>query len=362
MLGKLTADNPYSIARCVEAVSNLKALLLIAAGAFAAGVLYAAGAYGGPWLLGLACVAGPVAAAAGVSAAGVCLLDQGRRKVLRSLPVYAAAGLAALPRLLALVFLIALAYAAVLGAAAVLLFLCKIPGLGALLLAVLIPTLVAVLAVVTAAAYIMLVLAAPAVWDGHGVLTAFAAAFRIARQRPSAVLIKLALGLILSWLVALCFMGFVLIASLEVGGLSAGILGLDAGIGEIALGFAEGSLRMLAGAFGYVIVFAMVSALVSMMPVMVAVLTWLEFSAGLDLHAAAAAGDGAMAAVRRRFSAPPAESSRGAPAPTDSPAVSAAGAQPAPEAAPATRVCPECGARVSGNDLFCGVCGQKIGA
>ncbi|MDP5239973.1 hypothetical protein Q9Q94_10540 [Uliginosibacterium sp. 31-16] len=373
MLGNLTTDSRYSVLRAVEALSNWRALALIGAAALLTAVLYGVGARLGFFMLSLTALIGMVVMAAGMSAAGVCLLDQGRNKPLRSLPEYFAAGLVALPRLLGLGLLIVLAYLALFIISAVLLFLCKIPVLGALLLAVLIPVLVTVFALAAAAVYIMLVLAAPAIWDGHGVLTSFSAALKIARTHPWEVLTKIALGLILCWLVSAFFLAFVMLASLQVGGLSASIIGVGGGFGLAGLGGmghgmdGAGGL-MIAAAFGYGLVFAVVAALLSMMPVMVSVLTWLEFSVKINLEEAAAEAAGALQSVKQtvaeaqqKYAAPAAQAASNkadAPATPESRVQQGAAADlPADKAAAR---CSRCAADVPVGDMFCCVCGQRM--
>ena len=373
MFGKLTTDSRYSVLRAIEALSNWRALALIGAAALLTAVLYGAGARLGFFMLSLTALIGTVVMAAGMSAAGVCLLDQGRNKSLRSLPEYFAAGLVALPRLLGLGLLIVLAYLALFIVSAVLLFLCKIPVLGTLLLAVLIPVLVTVFALAAAAVYIMLVLAAPAIWDGHGVLTSFSAALKIARTHPWEVLTKIALGLILCWLVSAFFLAFVMLASLQVGGLSASIIGVGGGfglggLGGMGHGMDGGGGLMIAAAFGYGLVFAVVAALLSMMPVMVSVLTWLEFSVKINLEEAAAEAAGALQSVKQtvaeaqqKYAAPAAQAAADK---ADAPAVPENGLQQGsaadlPEDKAAAR-CSRCAADVPVGDVFCGVCGQRM--
>lgn len=357
------SDSRYSVLRATEALSNWRALALIGIASVATGVLYGIGSMLGMIIFSLIALVGLVVMAVGASAAGICLLDQARGSKLRSLPEYVMAGLAALPRTIGLLLLILAAYVALFVIAAILLFICKIPYLGAVVLVVLIPVLVAVFAAVSMAVYVMMILAAPAVWDGLGVLEAFSAALRIVRTHSVAVITRVVLGLILCMLISFICLTFVLVACMQVGGLSTAIIGTGGfaglglggfgGMGGGYLGTPGMSYRATAYAslFGYGIVYAIVAALLSMMPAMVSVLVWLEFSAKIDLNGVKADAASATNSLQK-----PAEQATATPS-----TVPVSPAPVSPVAAQSATVrCPRCAAEVPPGDVFCSACGHRM--
>lgn len=352
MLANITGTDRYSVFRAVEALSNRKALVIIALAALISGLLLSAAAAIGQAALLLMFLPALVIFAVGMCGAGISLLDQGRGRAARTLAEYFTAGLHALPRLLVLGLMILAVYLTLFLAAALYLLLCKIPFVGALLLAIGIPVLVLVFTLAAVAVSIMASLAAPAIWDGHGVLLAFNAAWRIAREHAWMVLTKLALGQLLSALVSAFFLGFVLLASFQVGSLSLGIVGIgnQFTLGAMGQGFGSSYAAAAAAAtLGYGVIYAVMLAMLSMMPVMVAVLTWLEFSATIDL-------DETAVEAQRRME----EMKQGATQLRERMAGGSSASDAATQAPPvAALICPECGAEVGAADRFCGACGAR---
>ncbi|KAF7598059.1 MAG: hypothetical protein CGU28_14915 [Candidatus Dactylopiibacterium carminicum] len=214
-LVSLAGQERYSVFRAVEVLSNRKALLIVALAAIIAGLIAGSGAAMGQWALLLFVLPAVVVFAVGLCGAGVSLLDQARGREQRPLVEYFNAGLQTLPRLLVISLMVVALYLALFVIAAVYLLICKIPFVGAILLTAGVPVLVFLFSLAALAATIMASLAAPAVWDGHGVLLAFNAAWRIARSHPWQVLTKLVLGLLLSGLVSAFFLGFVALGSMN---------------------------------------------------------------------------------------------------------------------------------------------------
>ena len=138
---------------------------------------------------------------------------------------------------------------------------------------------------------------------------------------------------------------------------------------------------------GFSLVFALASAFVFLLPLMVGVLTWCEFSEKVDLDSIRQAADeklqdmnnkmadlkekaqvqaaAAAAAAAAATQKAPAASQDAEQAPAATPAASAAPstvvatASPAP-AAPAAPACPQCHGTVQAGDRFCEHCGHKL--
>lgn len=352
------ASGRFSVFRVPEALSNWRAVLVIAIGAVGFALLFFLAKSLPPVLMAVFALLGVIVYLSGLSGAGACLLDQARGNVPQGIPAYLLRGLFSLPRLLGVLVLTLLAVIAVGIVAALYLFLCKIPVLGPLLLFVGIPVLVAVFAAMFAGLYVLTTLAGPAVWDGHGVITAFRASVLILTRHTWAALSKIVGGLLLAACLSALFAGFVGLAAGAVGGLGASILGASIGMGGLGSlfggyygGFYGGSNGLLtAGVGGFGLVFFMTFALVSLTPCMVAVLTWLEFSEKIDLVAARAEAEAALESMRQK-----AKDLQDKLATANMPA--AGPVAPATAGGLAAAACPACGGALAAGDKFCGGCG-----
>lgn len=339
----------YSVFRIPEALSNWRAVLLIVSSVLGFALLVLLGQQLPASLGWIFYLAGFVVYLAGLSGVGIALLDQARGKAFAPLPHYFTGGLFSLPRLLGCTLLALLVLLGVVLVAAIYLVLCKLPVFGPLLLAVGIPVLVVALAATLAGIYLALALAGPAIWDGQDIASAFRAALAILRQHCWAALAKLFGGLLLSMMIGCLFLSFVWGAGGILGALGVGIIGSSVGgtDGLMQLGaqlmYGEHNATLLAAMIGFGIVYFVSVALVSLMPCMVAVLTWLEFSAKIDLAGAREQAGADVEALRQKlqqtrekFSAPP------------------SAAEPTRSSAPA---CPRCGEALQPGDRFCGNCG-----
>lgn len=342
MQPNLLSATRFSVFRVPEALSNWRAVVAIAAGAIAFALLV----FVARDLPGIASailmVVGVIAYLSGLSGAGACLLDQARSNPPASVPTYLMRGLFSLPRLLGVLVLMLLAFLLVGAVVGVYLFFCKIPVLGPLLLAIGIPLLVAVVAAALAGIYVMTTLAGPAVWDGHGVLTAFRASVEILRHHTWPALSKIVGGFLLAVFLSTLFLGFVFWAAGVVAVLAGAILNVPLGMPGMSMlvggGFSggyEGLLVAGTAGFGFVLFISM--ALASLTPCMVAILTWLEFSEKVDLVAARTEAEAAVETLRQKS--------------RDLQDKYAAAATPQ------RRKCSLCGADQTPDDKFCGSCG-----
>lgn len=388
------ADNPYSIFRlpealtCWPAVSVMAASFLVAALVFALGGALARVWMGFTVLLALVAI---VVGLAGISGAGACLSDLARKRPYRGLVGYFIAGLLCLPKLLGAGLLMMLAALALFLALAVVFFICKIPVLGPLLLVVVVPVAVLAMAALMLALYVASSIVGPALWDGERVMHSLSITWHITRKYPFAAIGKIVGGMLLSAIFASMLFGLITSASFTVGGLFAAVVGMGGGFNPLAVMMGGASGHVMGAGVGFSLVFALASAFVFLLPLMVGVLTWCEFSEKVDLDSirqaadeklqdmnnkmadlkekaqvqAAAAAAAATAATQKTPAASPAaeqpsEATPAAPvAPTTAvaAATSASAAPAAPAAAPA---CPQCHGTVQAGDRFCEHCGHKL--
>ncbi|MBJ2165978.1 zinc ribbon domain-containing protein [Acidovorax sp. IB03] len=404
------ADNPYSIFRlpealtCWPAVSVMAASFLVAALVFALGGALARVWMGFTVLLALVAI---VVGLAGISGAGACLSDLARKRPYRGLVGYFIAGLLCLPKLLGAGLLMMLAALALFLALAVVFFICKIPVLGPLLLVVVVPVAVLAMAALMLALYVASSIVGPALWDGERVMHSLSITWHITRKYPFAAIGKIVGGMLLSAIFASMLFGLITSASFTVGGLFAAVVGMGGdfgggmgygmrhgmggGFNPLAVMMGSASGHVMGAGVGFSLVFALASAFVFLLPLMVGVLTWCEFSEKVDLDSirqaadeklqdmnnkmadlkekaqvqAAAAAAAATAATQKTPAASPAaeqpsEATPAAPvAPTTAVAAdpSAPAATAAPAAAPA---CPQCHGTVQVGDRFCEHCGHKL--
>ena len=213
--------------------------------------------------------------------------------------------------------------------------------------------------------------------------------------------------MLLSAIFASMLFGLITSASFTVGGLFAAVVGMGGdfgggmgygmrhgmggGFNPLAVMMGGASGHVMGAGVGFSLVFALASAFVFLLPLMVGVLTWCEFSEKVDLDSirqaadeklqdmnnkmadlkekaqvqAAAAAAAATAATQKAPAASPAaeqpsEATPAAPvAPTT--AVAAANSAPAAPAAPAAApACPQCHGTVQAGDRFCEHCGHKL--
>jgi len=359
----LVAQDPtYSLLRLAEAITCWRAVGVITGSAATAMLLVTLGGLlaSASWLFtavfGLLAL---VVMVAGVNGAGICLTDMVHGRPFRNLPSYVLAGLFTLHRLIGANIVIFLAYLGLLLTIALVLFVCKLPGLGPVMLVVAIP--LAVLAVSTAliGLYVATFLVIPAIWDGEKVFHALSITWTVTRRHPFAVMVKMIAGLLLAGLFAGLLFAVLFAASFVVGGMAIPILGagmsLDFGM------LMGGGGRRLAGAaagmgIGYALVYAAAASVVFLLPLMVGVLTWGEYSQKVDLSAIRESADASLKQVNHKVNE---MKERGQA--VGSSVETAVMPKPQPEPVPAAEIpCPKCGEAVQIGDRFCGSCGNPM--
>ena len=386
----LEGDAPYSIFRLPQALTCWQAVAVMGVSYLAAALLGMLSMLSLQLTFLLAVPLGLLALIvllAGTSGAGVCLTDLARGRPYRSLLGYCIAGLLSLPKLLGAGLLLLLLYLAVLLGVALVLLLCKLPGIGPVLLVLAVPLLVLVVALALLGNYVAASIVGPAIWDGERVLHALGITWAITRQYPFAAIGKIIGGLLLSSIFAGLLLGLIGVASAVVGGLAASIIGtrmeLDWNVLRYGLGGYGAGGHWVGAGIGYALVFATASAFVFLLPLMVGVLTWCEFSTQVDLGSIRSSADKTLSEVGSKMAemkekaqtapmpaAVPTPTPMPAPAPTpapapaqaDAPAAPASSAAPAnrPPAPPAALHCPRCAGAVQPQDRFCEHCGQAL--
>jgi len=377
--------------RSGEALRNWKALVtLMATGVATVVVFMAFASSGNGVLMIIGMLLAMAIGAIGLSAAGILLTDQALGRAPRSLGAALPGGLFAALRLLVL-GLVGLAVLLLVAlVVSILLLLCKIPGIGGVLYAVILPVSVLTTACVYGALNFVFCLAGPAIWSGASIRQALSALYAVVKKR----LFETALGIIFLFLL-MGFIGFLVSVFIFngvtlVGGLSVPILGgsFDGGslfgmmpghgMGHHRMDDGGGSSLLYGGAFGFGILMAVVGALLFCMTLLGLIRLYHHLTASLDLANAEAELTQHMGKVKQRAAAMQEEARRraeelrqrsqakaasAAPSPASAPAPSpASSAAPSPAPAPAAApVCPACQAPVDAGDRFCGNCGQSLG-
>ena len=238
----------------------------------------------------LAFVVWVVAIGTGVNAAGLLQMDHARGISPRSLPDALVYGLMCIPKLIVLALALLAIEIAVFIVIAILLVICKIPFLGPLLFAVVIPLSVVVAGVTVTGLFICGVLSLPAIWQGAGIMRALAQTMAIVRSRlVEAVLLLFFLGL-LCFIVGMIIFGVLGAGLLPTMGLTMSIVGFG-GLGMesmMAMSQGGGGGHAIAGAIGGLLLWAVAASLVGQVYLLGLSLVYLRVTEGLDLTASEA--------------------------------------------------------------------------
>lgn len=351
--------------RSGEALRNWRALAtLIGTGVLTMVIVMALASSGNGFLVFLGALLGYIIISIGTSATGILLMDQALNVEPRPIGAALVDGVFAAMRLFVIVLIgFAVALVAVL-AAAILIVICKIPGLGGFLYALVLPVSVLILAFVYAGLYFVFSLAGASVWSGASIRQAVSALYAIVTRR----LVESALGVIVHSLILL-MVGGIIVAFTFAGagvviGLSAGILDSSISLSNLPMMFggAHTDGIVYGGLFGFGVLFALVGAVLFSMAILGLNRLYLHLTANLDLASAEAALSGRMDAARERARAMQDEGRRRA---EEMRQRAQQARPPAPPMAPvspvmAAPVCPKCSNVIAAEDIFCGSCGHKL--
>lgn len=367
--------------RSLDALRNPKAIVLLMASFAISLLLMGAGAASkSAPIFGLFAVLALLVFLVGCSAAGVVLMDVTREKAPLSIGDAIVLGGIASLKLIAGILGLILALVGVQLVIAILLYLCKIPGIGPLLYAVLLPAMLIFTALVYLGAGACFSLLAPALWDGNSMGVAFARVYAIGSQRP--------IQFIIAWLAALLLLAFVFVtifgvlatATLSVGGLSAAILGAGIsmpsfnpmemfgggyGMGRSAWGGDGGGGYVMAGVFGGALAWAVAFAAYGAVAVMAMCVIYVGLSEGLDTAQAEQSLAGQIAWAKQK-AADVQETAKQRALQAQARAYEAVqrraqSAATPPGAESGSPRCPSCNAPIEAASVFCGECGAKLG-
>ena len=262
--------------------------LLLAVGGFLSSSL--GGAAGGG-LMGLFGLLAMILIAAGMSGAGILLMDKAKNIAPRSMLDAFLAGLWCIPKFLGFYVVVALVLAALAVVGAIGYFLAKIPGIGPLFFFVLHPVLVIVAAaVLTSLLWVGFPLFTPAVWEGRGFKESLTLVIAVSRQRlVPTVLLFLALYVVVS-VIGMVVFGALLPGYFFMTGLATSILGVGmtgdglAAITNLMNGYGGGynSGLMYAGILATALIFGLAFTLMMQVALMGVNLVYLSATDGLD--------------------------------------------------------------------------------
>ncbi|SFL48438.1 hypothetical protein [Rugamonas rubra] len=390
-----SGSNSYALLRAAEAVTNWRALAMSALAGLAFFLFLALSGWlakssvllGGLFFL-LSLVLGLV----GYSSVGIVLMRRSQGQDIGLVDAFLQA-LFTVHRLLGLAVLLFLAFVGLALATLLVLAVCKIPGLGPLVYSVAFPILTVILGLTTAGMfYVVMPLAAPAIWSGNTIWETAARMLVIVRQRLLPVITQL---VILSLLVL--FLSGVVTFVLMTGYMTT--LGLSSAVGINASGNAMGMVQSMMlggmggmggmgglgglggygmdGATSYFGAFAFATGLLFTVGMIIPFLTfingtcliYLQTIEGLHFDAAEEQLRGHVDEAKRRAqeareraSAKLQEVKAAQRAPQEAaPTAPAASVAPAAAATPAAtaRACASCHAPLAADDVFCGECGAK---
>ena len=354
-----------SLLESLEAIKNFRAYIAIALGGFCGLAVFAMFAFismklamNGNFSMasiasGIGGLIGIVIYYIGCLATGVLLMDQAKGHEIRSVSSAFFAGLVMLPSMIGLQLLLALMVVAVVLVLAILLFICKIPGIGPVLYAFVFPvSIVLTGALFFAYANLIMPLSLPAILDGNGVMQVIAKLFALARTSLLPVMMFQVLLLLIVGLTALISFGVLGYGFFPVAGLSAMILP-SGGVGQLGgmlggiMGMAggEGSGYLMAGGFGGAVIFMLAIATPVLTLIMGNCIIYLNFMRDQDTEQFEATVRGKMDDLKKKA------------AETRSQLAQQSAPRPASRQEPS---CNKCGEPVSDDEMFCGNCGNKL--
>lgn len=317
----------------------------------------------------------------GANAAGMMMMDEASGHVSRPIRAAVMSSVATSHRLIVALVVIGVIYLIGLLVFVLLLFVCKIPGIGPLLYTVVFPAGILVSGVALfAIPTVIFPLAAPAIWSGAGTMAAVSQLMAVARKRLLLVLMLMILVSVVAYLVGGLIFAILLSGTWFTGLTSAAVLGMSeigglAGIGTSLLGSVTGSGGLGSGAGGYAVaamigggvVWAAALTLPGLVYLRGASSVYLRAIEGLDLVAEQEALREKVAAAQakaREFQAQAQATAHqyAQRAQAATPVMTGASAATNVVVTPATAApgCPSCGAVMVPGDVFCGNCGHKL--
>lgn len=372
----LNPTDPYSLLRIGEAWRNRPGVTTLLVTFVAVALLWSLGLSSRSF--GIFVIVGMVATVVwlmGMAGAGGQFMDQAGGRVPAGVLQALSGSPMVVLRMIGLGFILFLAFLAYLLVASVVLFICKIPALGTVVYVVAFPVLTFLGALIFLGLCVTSSLAAPALWEGHSLGSALSQLWAVGTLRPLQAFLTLMLLFVLCGIIFFVASGFLFAGFSATGVLSAMILGGDIAEGLSSAfgsfmgggrnyGGSSGGGLATAGLFGVALVFAVAAALFTSMFLLGLALTYLKVTAGVDVTAAQAAIDSAIAKTKEKAHQAADEARRRAQeaqAAAQLRLEQARSAQAQRSVAPmAGLACPACKAAVTQDEAFCGSCGHKL--
>lgn len=365
--GTVQPSPVMSVVGAIDALKNHRALIINVAGNLAAALLFFMFASMHSVIIGVAgfLIAALVSLSA-FNAAGIVLMGELHGVERQSTGDALIAGVFATVQGIGVLlagFLILLAVALLI---AVLMFLCKMPGIGPILFIPVFPVSVVIMGLAIAAfAFLLMPVASASIWSGEGMVQALSRVLVAAQERMVGILVRNLALLMLIGLAGLILGGLLANGFTATAAMSAGIIGTEGSLSSIGflLGGGLGGQGGLSHVTAAMIGGAALLALVFTLPLVMLQKGWCliyrELVENLDAAAIEAEMQQKLAEVRQRAAAAQQrvrEQSQRATAPSVPPA--AAGTASTPAASAGT--CPSCNAAFQAADTFCGECGAKL--
>jgi hypothetical protein len=372
--------NSASLLSALDAASKWQAFALLSATFIAAvmvtAVLGAVSAFLASKSTGLGMFVGFISflavnaiAIVGINATGILLSDEVWGRPQRNMLDAVLASALCVHRLLAVLAIEFLMFLVYLMLLTVLLFVCKIPAIGPVLYAVVMPVGVILTGLVFFALfYIAIPLASPAVWNGSTVKHTLLVLQAVARKRLlNAVVMMVLLGLLAALVVGFVW-GVLAMGALTVFSLSAMVLNVGGfGMGNVmgmlmgGVGSGGGSGYMLAMGFGGAVLMLVGANPGMLIALKGASIIYREVTCELSVDDDEKELNRRMQEIKARTEQARAPGQQSSP-PGVTPAVVASStpaSAPAPVSEPAA-ACPACLAAIAPQDVFCGSCGHKL--
>jgi hypothetical protein len=276
-------------------------------------------------------------------------------------------------RLLGVIFLQLLIVLAVVIVVAIALAICKIPVLGPFLYTFVFPISAVVLGTLVFALYfVMLPLAAPAVWSGSSVFQVIAQLNTVVRKQLIVVLLSEFILLLITGFVAFIISMVIISGSAITSSMSLGIIGFGSGGGLLGLASGFGGMgssngHMVAGMIGGGLLFAVGALIPSLIWTKGICLVYINSTRDLDFSKAEEQLNSKLDSVRKKAEEArerardlAAQQKQKSAADATTPAIVAGTVAEAVTPVAAPPACPACHASIAPDDVFCGNCGNKL--
>lgn len=366
------APSPYGLLRATEAVTNWRALAMTGLACLALFLFMALTVWLGRSSLVLGAVFGLVTFVVGLigySSVGILLMRQAQEQEVGFMDAILQA-IFSVHRLLGVAVLLFLVFLGVAITALLILFVCRIPGLGPFLYSFVLPILTVILGMTIAGMlYVGFPLAAPAIWEGNTVFQTVARLIVIVRRRllpviTNLVVLSLLVFFLSSVVWVILFSGYSTTLGLSLaagihsaGGITSSVMSMVANNG------AQGGMDGFGGEMAYAGSFAFATGLIFMIGAIVPFLTfvngtclvYLQTVEGLNFGETEEQLRGHVDEAKRRAQ----EAKERASSKLQEARDSAQRPAPAVAIAPAGRVCKNCKASLAADDIFCGECGTQ---